>query len=165
MLCIQWHCLARKLGFTKPLCQERIDSYVAGKPASPAAWYPGQLLRTACCVRTMCKVAHPCDACSHLLSMPVLGLQKHPASAESALQLIVADYQSALPRTRSGAALAVKACAGHFEGEMLMTALHFLLEHGLADMAHVPDQKATVSEQMMQAGKDTATLLVTSMSM
>lgn len=97
--------------------------------------------------------------------MPVLGLQKHPASAESALQLIVADYQSALPRTRSGAALAVKACAGHFEGNMLMTALHFLLEHGLADMAHVPDQKATVSEQMMQAGKDTATLLVTSMSM
>lgn len=92
--------------------------------------------------------------------MPVLGLQKHPASAESALQLIVADYQSALPRTRSGAALAVKACAGHFEGDMLMTALHFLLEHGLADMAHVPDQKATVSEQMMQAGKATATLLV-----
>ena len=42
---------------------------------------------------------------------------------------------------------------------MLMTALHFLLEHGLADMAHVPDQKATVSEQMMQAGKATAVLL------
>ena len=36
---------------------------------------------------------------------------------------------------------------------MLMTALHFLLEHGLADVAHVPDQKATVSEQMMQAGE------------
>ena len=36
---------------------------------------------------------------------------------------------------------------------MLMTALHFLLEHGLADMASVQDQKATVSEQMMQAGK------------
>lgn len=36
---------------------------------------------------------------------------------------------------------------------MLMTALHFLLEHGLADVAHVPNQKATVSEQMMQAGE------------
>lgn len=34
-----------------------------------------------------------------------------------------------------------------------MTALHFLLEHGLADVAHVPDQKGTVSEQMMQAGE------------
>ncbi|DBB12167.1 TPA: hypothetical protein ACH3X3_006274 [Trebouxia sp. C0006] len=80
------------------------------------------------------------------------GLEKHPTAAEAAMQLIVADYDSALPRARSGAALAVKACASHFGGDMLMTALHFLLEHGLADMAHVQDQKATVSEQMMQAG-------------
>ena len=62
------------------------------------------------------------------------------------------DYEAALPRTRSGAALAVKACASHFDGGMLMSALHFLLEHGLADVAHVQHQKATVSEQMMQAG-------------
>lgn len=58
-----------------------------------------------------------------------------------------------MPRARSGAALAVKACAQFFDGDMLMTALHFLLEHGLSDVAHVPDQKATVSEQMMQAGE------------
>lgn len=89
----------------------------------------------------------------YILSLPSIDLQKHPTAAESALQLIVADYDSALPRARSGSALAVKACASHFDGDMLMTALHFLLEHGLADMAHVQDQKATVSEQMMQAGK------------
>ena len=47
----------------------------------------------------------------------------------------------------------MKACAEFFDGDMLMTALHFLLEHGLADVAQVPDQKATVSEQMMQAGQ------------
>ncbi len=80
-------------------------------------------------------------------------LQKYASSADTALQLIVTDYDSALPRARSGAALAVKACASHFGGDMLMTALHFLLEHGLADMAEVQDLKATVSEQMMQAGK------------
>ncbi len=88
-------------------------------------------------------------------SLLSIDLQKHPTAAEAALQLIVADYNSALPRARSGSALAVKACASHFDGDMLMTALHFLLEHGLADMAHVQDQKATVSEQMMQAGKST----------
>ena len=86
-------------------------------------------------------------------SLPSVDMQKHPTAAEAAMQLIVADYDSALPRARSGAALAVKACASHFGGDMLMTALHFLLEHGLADMAHVQEQKATVSEQMMQAGK------------
>jgi len=87
------------------------------------------------------------------LSLLFADLQKHPTAAEGALQLIVADYDSALPRARSGSALAVKACASHFDADMLMTALHFLLEHGLADMAHVQEQKATVSEQMMQAGK------------
>ena len=90
-----------------------------------------------------------------ILSLRSVDLQKHPTAAEGALQLIVADYDSALPRARSGSALAVKACASHFDGDMLMTALHFLLEHGLADMAHVQEQKATVSEQMMQAGKST----------
>jgi len=88
-----------------------------------------------------------------ILSLPTVDMQKHPTAAEGALQLIVADYDSALPRARSGSALAVKACASHCNGDMLMTSLHFLLEHGLADVAHVEDQKATVSEQMMQAGK------------
>lgn len=73
--------------------------------------------------------------------------------SEQALQLSIRDYSAALPPARSGAALAVKACASFFGGDMLMIALHFLLEHGLADVAHVPDQKATVSEQMMQAGE------------
>ena len=72
--------------------------------------------------------------------------------SEQALQLTISDYSTAVQSARSGAALAVKACAQFFDGGMLMTALHFLLEHGLADVAHVPDQKATVSEQMMQAG-------------
>ena len=80
-------------------------------------------------------------------------LQKHPVLSEQALQLTIRDYSTALPRARSGAALAVKACADFFDGDMLMTALHFLLEHGLADVAQVSDQKATVSEQMMQAGE------------
>lgn len=65
----------------------------------------------------------------------------------------MSGYDSAPARARSGAALAVKACASLLGGDMLMTALHFLLEHGLADMAQVQDQKATISEQMMQAGK------------
>ena len=79
--------------------------------------------------------------------------QKHPDLSQEVLQLVTAGYDTALPRTRSGAALAVKACAHFLDGRMLMTALHFLLEHGLADVAHVQDQKATVSEQMMQAGE------------
>lgn len=62
-------------------------------------------------------------------------------------------YDGVPAKARSGAALAVQACAGLLGGDMLMTALHFLLEHGLADMAQVQDQKATISEQMMQAGK------------
>ena len=94
----------------------------------------------------------------HLSGQPDNGmlfyvLQKHSDASEQALQLITRDYDSALPRARSGAALAVKACANFFDGDMLMTALHFLLEHGLADVAQVSHQKATVSEQMMQAGK------------
>lgn len=83
----------------------------------------------------------------------MIALQKHPGLSEQALQLSIRDYSAALPPARSGAALAVKACASFFGGDMLMTALHFLLEHGLADVAHVPNQKATVSEQMMQAGE------------
>lgn len=79
--------------------------------------------------------------------------QKHPGLSEQALRLIIHDYSTASPRARSGAALAVKACAEFFGGDMLMMALHFLLEHGLADVAHVPDQKGLVSEQMMQAGE------------
>lgn len=79
-------------------------------------------------------------------------MQKHPASADTALELIVSGYDAAAPQARSGAALAVKACASFFAEGMLMTALDFLLEHGLADMAALPDQKSTVSEQMMQAG-------------
>ena len=67
-------------------------------------------------------------------------------------------YDSAPARARSGAALAVKACASLLGGDMLMTALHFLLEHGLADMAQVQDQKATISEQMMQAGEKSSLL-------
>lgn len=80
-------------------------------------------------------------------------LQKHPELSEQALQLIMKDYDTASSCARSGAALAVKACATFFGGGMLMTALHFLLEHGLADVAQLQQQKATVSEQMMQAGK------------
>lgn len=87
-------------------------------------------------------------------------LQKHSDASEQALQLITRDYDSALPRARSGAALAVKACADFFDGDMLMTALHFLLEHGLADVAQVSQQKATVSEQMMQAGRQTENTIV-----
>ncbi len=94
-----------------------------------------------------------CCCTVQILSLLFADLQKHPTAAEAALQLIAADYDSAPPRARSGSALAVKACASHFDGDMLMTALHFLLEHGLADVAHVQEQKATVSEQMMQAGK------------
>ena len=80
-------------------------------------------------------------------------VQKHPELSEQALQLIMKDFAAASSCARSGAALAVKACATFFGGDMLMTALHFLLEHGLADVAQLPQQKATVSEQMMQAGE------------
>ena len=73
---------------------------------------------------------------------------------------MVSRYDSATPQARSGAALAVKACANHFDGDMLMTALHFLLEHGLADMAQLADQKATVSEQVMQAGGPSSCFLL-----
>ena len=62
-------------------------------------------------------------------------------------------YEGAPAGARSGAARAVKACAGLLEGSMLMMALHFLLEHGLADMAEVPGQKGSISELMMQAGE------------
>lgn len=80
-------------------------------------------------------------------------LQKHPEATSTALEQIMEGYEQAPARARSGAALAVKACADLFGDDMLMTALHFLLEHGLADMAQVQDQKATISEQMMQAGE------------
>lgn len=63
------------------------------------------------------------------------------------------SYEQAPARARSGAALAVKACASLLDGSMLMTALHFLLEHGLADMAEVQGQKGSISELMMQAGE------------
>ena len=88
-----------------------------------------------------------------LLDMFCCCLQKHPGATSQALEHIMEGYDGAPARARSGAALALKACAGLLGGDMLMTALHFLLEHGLADMAQVQDQKATISEQMMQAGE------------
>ena len=87
-------------------------------------------------------------------------MQRNPDATGSALELIVQGYETAPARARSGAGLAVKACAALLDGDMLMTALHFLLEHGLADMAQVQDQKGTISEQMMQAGEPSSAVQI-----
>lgn len=60
-------------------------------------------------------------------------VQAHPQAAGDALQRIIASYGGGSQWARSGAALALKACAAQFDCQQVPIALDFLLGQGLAD--------------------------------
>eukprot|EP00884_Botryococcus_braunii_P017378 jgi/Botrbrau1/4323/Bobra.0232s0015.1 len=74
------------------------------------------------------------------------GIQEHPDAEQGALEAVVEVYSSGNPGTRTGAALALRACAACWTGGRVQAALDFLLARGLAD----PDD--AVRNYMVEAG-------------
>ena len=132
-------CIAALL---KPLHQHCLISTVMSVLLQPLPSQQGSryVVRLDACLSGLSCLRLCLAALSHSLSLSVctcdhlLLVQAHPEAVGEAVQRIVTSYEGGSQYARSGAALALRACAPQLNNQQVPIALDFLLGHGLADI-------------------------------